>query len=88
MKCSFTLNDLILFAYSDTDENEEPLWFIKMQSNKKVGDGFDSLLNSSYLVEDVLVSPDRSVVNNIMRYSLALSVVKTHNAGTFNLLMN
>ncbi len=88
MKCSFTLNDLFLFAYSDKVENEEPQWFIKMQSKEKVWDELNDLLNSEYTDEEFTISPDRNVVRNIMSYSQALTIVKTQNAGTFNLLMN
>jgi len=42
----------------------------------------------SKICENDLDGPDKRVIDNILSYSRALSVLKTKRAGNFNLLLN
>jgi hypothetical protein len=85
MKNSFTFNDFVFFNFYEPEERED------------VGQpGFQEpiLVENNYLQATFnksrkwLITPDSRVVNNIINYSRALSVIKTENAGTLNVLLN
>lgn len=88
MKSSFTLNDLILFAYNETKEPEKRKLFKTMQTNQRLKDEFKSIIGIKYCVDSSLISPNKRILSNIMSYSRALSIFKTRRTGNFNLLMN
>ena len=87
MKSDFTLDDLILFAYNETRETNEPEKGDVMESEEFRHD-FREMLADDNEGKGRCVLPDKRVINNIMNYSRALSVVRTRKAGYFNLLMN
>lgn len=78
MKSYFTLNDLILYTFCETEKQEDIGLFNSINSVEKRKRDFQSLR----------VSPNRRILNNIFSYARALSVLKTEKAGNFNLLMN
>ncbi|MCB0804185.1 MAG: hypothetical protein KDC05_00215 [Bacteroidales bacterium] len=73
MKDSFTFfNDQILFTGNENTESHDDM--------KEDGD------NTDWCSENA--KPDKRIINNIISYSRALSVMRTKRAGTINLLMN
>ena len=78
MKSSFTLNDLILFTFCETEEQEDIDLSNSIDSGEKQKRDFQRLQ----------VSPNRRILSNIFSYARALSVLKTEKAGNFILIMN
>jgi hypothetical protein len=88
MEKFFTQNDLILFAYNETNKTDDEKLFKSMQTNTQLTDNYKSILSMKYRVESALVSPHKRIVNNIMNYSRALWIAHTEDSGNFNVLMN
>ena len=88
MEKSFTQNDLILFAYNETDKTEDEKLFKSMQENTELKENYKMILLMKYSVDSVLVSPKKRVTNNILNYSKALWAFKSPTSGSFNVLMN
>lgn len=88
MENFFTQNDLILFAYNETNKTDDEKLFKSMQSNTQLAENYHSILSMKYSVDSALISPQKRVVNNIMNYSRALWVAHTEHSGNFNVLMN
>ena len=72
MKDSFTLDDFILFSRRVGTDNG--------------GDMVDERKHTA--VTDAKVGPDKRIIDNILGYSRALTVLKTKGAGNINLLLN
>ena len=73
MKDSFTfLNDLILFSDNNDVESQDD-----MNEEKEHSDWYDGS-----------IKPDQRVINNIMNYSRALSVMRTKRVGNLSILLN
>jgi len=79
MKNSFTLDDLILSNYCETHNSNE--------MNKSDLMHLDFNLKQE-LDDNLSVSPDQRIINNILSYSQALCVLPTKRAGNINILMN
>ncbi|RLD58325.1 MAG: hypothetical protein DRJ05_08230 [Bacteroidetes bacterium] len=88
MEKSFTQNDLILFAYNETDKTENEKLFESMKTNAELKENYKTILFMKYNVDSVLVSPEKRITNNIMNYSRALWAFQSHTSGSFNVLMN
>jgi hypothetical protein len=88
MEKFFTQNDLILFAYNETEKTDDEKLFKSMQTNTQLTDNYKSILSMKYCVESALVSPQKRILNNIMNYSRALWIAHTEHSGDFNVLMN
>ena len=88
MEKSFTQNDLILFAYNETDKTEDEQLFKSMQENTELKENYKMILLMKYSVDSVFVSPKKRVTNNILNYSKALWAFKSPTSGSFNVLMN
>lgn len=82
MKNSFTLIELISFVCGENDETEKNEVEIACQTDSR------RLINSEMLSFGLPISPDKRIINNILNYSRALSVIQTKEAGNFNLIMN
>ncbi len=82
MKNSFTLNELISFVCNGKSENN--------MSNVEIANKKDHrrYSNSEMLDSGLSISPDKRIINNILNYSRALSIVQTKNSGNFRLMMN
>jgi len=73
MKDSFTFfNELILFSNSDDAESQND-----MNDDNSYSDHNEKVLQ-----------PDQKIINNIMNYSRALSVIRTKRAGNLSILLN
>ncbi len=88
MEKSFTQNDLILFAYNETDKTENEKLFESMQTNAELKENYKTILLMKYNVDSVLVSPEKRITNNIINYSRALWAFRSCTSGSFNVLMN
>ena len=88
MENFFTKNDLILFAYNETNKTDVDKLSKSIRANPKLMDNYKSILSMKYSVDSVLVSPQKRIVNNIMNYSRALWIAHTEHSGNFNVLMN
>lgn len=88
MKNSFTLNDLIRFVCGDNGE----VGLSDSEVACKPGDQYckedRKSSNNELLYSGLPISPDKRIINNILNYSRALSIVNTKNSGNFNLLLN
>jgi len=87
MKSSFTPNDLILFAYNETEKPDQVDLYQEMHADQRLREEFKSILGDKFYIDSSTVSPDKRIMSNLMSYSKALFVAKTK-AGYFNLLMN
>lgn len=88
MKKLFTLNDLILFAYNETEKNDIKFLTEKIKSDNKISEKFKSILRIKCFLDSLYVSPSKNVMNNVLNYSKSLSIFKTKDAGNFNLILN
>ena len=79
MKNSFTLDDLILSNYCETHNS--------IEMNKSDLMHLDFNLKQE-LDDNLSVSPDQRIINNILSYSQALYVLPTKRVGNINILMN
>lgn len=88
MHRSFTLNDLILFAYSEPDETDSNSYYDLIRENKNLSREYKAICKIKQYFANKKVGPSKSTINNILNYSKALSVNSTKKAGNFSLLLN
>lgn len=88
MHRSFTINDLILFAYSEPDLTNAEKYRKVIRENKFLSTEYSAILKIKQYFTSNKVGPSESTINNILSYSKALSVNHTKNAGNFSLLLN
>ena len=82
MKNSFTLNELISFVSGEKNVTNMDGAEIACQTDSR------KLSNSEMLDSDLCISPDKRIINSILNYSRALTIIKTKRTGNFNLMMN
>lgn len=87
MKSDFTFNDLIVFAFNDTLEKNDPERSNVMESFDEFKHEFKELLGNNFYGSGV-TGPNRRIIKNIINYSKALNVIPTRQTGVANLLMN
>lgn len=83
-----TLNDLIFFAYNESDLSDADDYHMIIDSNQQLSKEYKAILKVKQYLNKVKVGPSESVIKNLMNYSRALSVSKTKNAGNISLLLN
>ena len=83
-----TLNDLILFAYSESIDPNANDYYKVINGNKKLSTEFKAIIKVKNYLSILKVGPSETVIKNIMNYSKALSVSRTKNAGEFSLMLN
>lgn len=88
MKSDFTFNDLIVFAFNDTLEKNDPERSDAMESFDEFKHEFKELLENSSFGHRAGTGPNQRIINNIMGYSRALNVIPTRQTGVVNLLVN
>lgn len=88
MKNSFTLNELILFVCGEKRGADMNDMEIACQTGSDCKRDDRKLSDIDLLNSGLSISPDKRIINNILNYSRALSIVNTKNSGNFNLLMN
>lgn len=82
MKKSYTLNELINFVNGEKREEYPNEKDIACQTDHR------KMSNRDLLDSSMSISPDKRIINNILNYSRALSMVNTKNSGNFSLMMN
>ena len=84
MKNTFTLNDFNLF-FNESSITEQSLdgTLLKQFFNKE-----EEMIVGNNLLQEVAISPEKRILDNIFSYSRALMVFKTKRAGIVNALMN
>ncbi|MBN2173252.1 MAG: hypothetical protein JW731_03920 [Bacteroidales bacterium] len=88
MKNSFTPNDLILFAYSDTKGTRERKFYEEMQADEHLLKEFQNILGVKFCIDSSIVAPQKRTINNLLSYSRAMVIFKTNSIGTINKVMN
>lgn len=88
MHRSFTLNDLILFAYTEPENAEAESYRNLIRGNKFLTREYKTICRVKRYFASKKVGPSESTINNILNYSKALSVNSTKQAGNFSLLLN
>ena len=88
MKNLFTLNDLILNAYCESEGIDKEGLKISPPVNEGQMGAMKEIMDSEMWHECQTISPEKRIIDNIMNYSRALNVLKTEKSGNFNLLMN
>jgi hypothetical protein len=83
-----TLNDLILFACSDTRMSDAEKFRKITRTDRKLSLEFSTILKVKNYLSKIQIGPSESVLKNIMGFSMAFSVNKTRSAGSFNMLLN
>ena len=83
-----TLNDLILFAYSEPDLPDTDSCYKIISSDKKLQKKYNAIVKFKSYFNKIKVGPSDTVIKNIMNYSKALSVRKTKITGNISLLLN
>ena len=82
MKNSFTLNELISFVCGEKSEVDENNVEIAYKTDHQ------DHCNNEMLDSRLSISPNKRIIENILNYSRALSIVQTKDSGNFNLMMN
>lgn len=88
MHRSLTLNDLILFAYTEPEDFEAENYRNVIRGNKFLTKEYKTICKLKQYFANKKVGPSKSTINNILNYSKALSVNSTKKAGSFSLLLN
>jgi len=88
MHTSFTLNDLILFAYTEPDTADADSYRKVINGNLLLDKEYKMICRIKQYFTSKKVGPSESTIKNILSYSKALSVNRTEKAGNFSLLLN
>lgn len=88
MKKNYTLNDLILFTYNETDSINKNLISKTIKSNQKLNTEYKSILKVKDALNSINVSPGKNVINNILSYSRALNILNSKAIGNISLILN
>jgi len=83
-----TLNDLILFAYSESEMSNTDDFHKVIESDGELFREYKSILKLKNYLHKLKAGPSEYVINNLLNYSKALSVKKSVMAGNISLLMN
>jgi hypothetical protein len=76
MHKTFTLDDLILFAYNETG-NEKSAEIIKaLGEDEEFLEEYESIIDVQHQLDSIKETPSRNVIDNILNYSKALNVFK------------
>lgn len=88
MHRSFTLNDLILFAFSEHGNTDAENYRNLIRADKLLTREYKTICRLKRYFASKKVGPSESTIKNILNYSRALSVNNTKQAGNFSLLLN
>ncbi len=83
-----TLNDLIYFAYNESEVSDTTDYHTIIDANQELSKEYRAVLRVKRYLNKIKVGPSESVIRNIMNYSKALSVTKSKNTGNISLLLN
>lgn len=87
MKSSFTLNDLILFAFNDTLEVDEDHCTDK-ESKAQIALEWRCIFECNPWGNQSNISPGAARMANILAYSMALEVFDTRSVGSVYKIVN
>ncbi|MFA6923535.1 MAG: hypothetical protein WC223_04700 [Bacteroidales bacterium] len=88
MKKTFTLNDLILYTYNETNQTDAKELKQAIEEDEFVKKRFVSFGKTKKLLDDSEISPCNDVISNILAYSKALNVVKLSNCRNVEYVAN
>jgi hypothetical protein len=83
-----TLNDLILFACTESEIPNAYDYHKVINADCRLSREYKSILKLKNYLYKLKVGPSEFVIKNVLNYSKALSVTKTHAYGNIGLLMN
>ena len=83
-----TLNDLILFACTESDMPNAYNYHKIINADGRLSREYKSILKLKNYLYKLKVSPSEFVIKNVLNYSKALSVTRTVSLGNISLLMN
>ncbi len=83
-----THNDLILFAYSESEVPNSDDYHKVIDSNGELSREYKSIQKLKNYLFKLKVGPSEFVIKNILNYSKALSVKKSIVTGNISLLLN
>jgi hypothetical protein len=76
MKKTFTLDDLILFAYNETGEEISAEIIEAFSEDKELLDEYNSIVEVQSALDLKHPGPSEQTISNILNYSRALNVFK------------
>lgn len=88
MHRSFTLNELILFACTEPENDDSEKYRSLIKGNILLSREYKTICRIKQYFANKKVGPSESTIKNILSYSKALSVNRTKKAGNFSLLLN
>jgi len=83
-----TLNDLIFFAYNESDIPDADEYLKLIDADQKLNRQYRTVLKLKNGLRKLRVGPSETTIRNILNYSKALSVTNTQCAGKISLLLN
>nr|NQU90997.1 hypothetical protein [Bacteroidota bacterium] len=83
-----TLNDLIFFAYNESDIPNANEYHKLIDADQKLTRQYRTVLKLKNGFRKLKVGPSEITIRNILNYSSALSVTNTKCAGKISLLLN
>ncbi|NCC73355.1 MAG: hypothetical protein EOM06_08130 [Sphingobacteriia bacterium] len=83
-----TLNDLILFACSESHLSDAEKFRKVSLESQKFSKEFQAIITVKNYLSSAQIGPSKTVLQNIMGFSRAFSVTKTRSSGSFSLLLN
>jgi hypothetical protein len=88
MESSFTLNDLILFAFNDTLETDEDHCTENMAAKTDITKEWRCIFEYNPWKQKPCCNQIRTIMGNIIAYSMALQVFNTTSMGNVYKVMN
>ncbi len=73
MNRTFTLTDLILFAYNETELTETALIVNALEVDEELNDSFQGVVRTVNYIENIVRNPSEKSIENILNYSRKLS---------------
>lgn len=83
-----TLNDLILFACSESEMPNANYYHNVINADGRLSREYKSILRLKTYLNKLKVGPSEFVIKNVLNYSKALSVTKSRTLGNIGILMN
>lgn len=72
MNRTFTLTDLILFAYNETQLLETTLIVNELETNYRLQEAFKEVVDTIDYIESMVTEPSEKSINAILNYSRTL----------------
>lgn len=88
MRNVFTIDELILLAYDETNKSDQRRLVKAMQNDETLRNEFRDIMRTKFNIDATVKEPRKSIVQNLISYSKALDVIQTKQIGCINLLMN